>query len=100
MVSKLKGGQCGAKSNSGSQEDHCRGNLDPRQGKAETHPDGGASNRHAGRGQRPLRVAHARRNRDLDPQLVWRGKDEQDWSDLVLHAPPLYIQEKVHPNRH
>ena len=36
------------------------------------------------------------RNRDLDPQLVWRGKDEQDWSDLVVHAPPLYIQEKVH----
>jgi len=38
-----------------------------------------------------------RRNTDLDPQLVWRGKDEQDWSDLVVHAPPLYIQEKVHP---
>jgi len=37
------------------------------------------------------------RNLDLDPQLVWRGKDEQDWSDLVVHAPPLYIQEKVHP---
>jgi adenine-specific DNA-methyltransferase len=37
------------------------------------------------------------RNTDLDPQLVWRGKDEQDWSDLVVHAPPLYIQEKVHP---
>ncbi|MBK8116022.1 MAG: site-specific DNA-methyltransferase [Candidatus Accumulibacter sp.] len=37
------------------------------------------------------------RNRDLDPQLVWRGKDEQDWSDLVVSAPPLYIQEKVHP---
>ena len=36
------------------------------------------------------------RNVDLDPQLVWRGKDEQDWSDLVVHAPPLYIQEKVH----
>lgn len=36
-------------------------------------------------------------NRDLDPQLIWRGKDEQDWSDLVVHAPPLYIQEKVHP---
>ncbi len=45
----------------------------------------------------PIRVAYERRNRDLDPQLVWRGKDEQDWSDLVLHAPPLYIQEKVHP---
>lgn len=37
------------------------------------------------------------RNTDLDPQLVWRGKDEQDWSDLVVHAPPLYIQEKVPP---
>ncbi len=45
----------------------------------------------------PVRVAYERRNRDLDPQLVWRGKDEQDWSDLVIHAPPLYIQEKVHP---
>ncbi|MDR1469150.1 MAG: site-specific DNA-methyltransferase [Spirochaetaceae bacterium] len=38
-----------------------------------------------------------RRNTDMDPQLVWRGKDEQDWSDLVVYAPPLYIQEKVHP---
>src|SRR5216117_766675 len=47
--------------------------------------------------QSPLRVAYERRNRDLDPQLVWRGKDEQDWSDLVVQAPPLYIQEKVHP---
>ncbi|MCC6574954.1 MAG: site-specific DNA-methyltransferase [Planctomycetes bacterium] len=47
--------------------------------------------------EKPVRVAYDRRNRDLDPQLVWRGKDEQDWSDLVVHAPPLYIQEKVHP---
>src|SRR5690242_7827778 len=47
--------------------------------------------------ENPVRVAYERRNRDLDPQLVWRGKDEQDWSDLVVHAPPLYIQEKVHP---
>ena len=47
--------------------------------------------------QSPVRVAYERRNRDLDPQLVWRGKDEQDWSDLVVPAPPLYIQEKVHP---
>jgi adenine-specific DNA-methyltransferase len=45
----------------------------------------------------PLRVAYERRNRDLDPQLVWRGKDEQDWSNLVVHAPPLYIQEKILP---
>ncbi len=35
---------------------------------------------------------------DLDEaQLVWRGKDSQDWSDLVVQAPPLYIQEKIHP---
>ncbi|MGL4420613.1 MAG: site-specific DNA-methyltransferase, partial [Gemmataceae bacterium] len=47
--------------------------------------------------QSPIRVAYERRNRDLDPQLVWRGKDEQDWSDLVVPAPPIYIQEKVHP---
>src|SRR5438876_3028399 len=47
--------------------------------------------------QSPVRVAYERRNHDLDPQLVWRGKDEQDWSDLVVQAPPLYIQEKVHP---
>ncbi len=47
--------------------------------------------------QIPIRVAYDRRNRDLDPQLVWRGKDEQDWSDLIVHAPPLYIQEKMHP---
>ncbi len=45
----------------------------------------------------PIRLACERRNRDLDPQLVWRGKDEQDWSDLIVQAPPLYIQEKVHP---
>ena len=46
--------------------------------------------------QSPVPVKYPR-NTDLDPQLVWRGKDEQDWSDLVVHAPPLYIQEKVHP---
>jgi len=45
----------------------------------------------------PLAPERAARNRDLDPQLVWRGKDEQDWSDLVVQAPPLFIQEKVHP---
>jgi adenine-specific DNA-methyltransferase len=45
----------------------------------------------------PLQAERNARNRDLDPQLVWRGKDQQDWSDLVVNAPPLYIQEKVHP---
>ncbi|KAF0180763.1 MAG: site-specific DNA-methyltransferase (adenine-specific) [Caulobacteraceae bacterium] len=32
-----------------------------------------------------------------EAQLVWRGKDRQDWSDLVVNAPPIYIQEKIHP---
>jgi len=47
--------------------------------------------------KRPIQVAYERRNPDLDPQLVWRGKDMADWSDLVVEAPPLYIQEKIHP---
>ena len=47
--------------------------------------------------KRPILAAYARRNPDLDPQLVWRGKDVADWSDLVVEAPPLYIQEKIHP---
>ena len=45
----------------------------------------------------PLQVAYERRNPDLDPQLVWRGKDLLDASPLVVNAPPLYIQEKIHP---
>ena len=45
----------------------------------------------------PIRVAYERRNPDLDPQLVWRGKDVLEWSDVVVQAPPLFIQEKVHP---
>lgn len=32
-----------------------------------------------------------------DAQLVWRGKDTQDWSDLIVQAPPIYVQEKIHP---
>ena len=45
----------------------------------------------------PLRAAFERRNKDLDPQLVWRGKDQQDAAQLAVDAPPLYIQERVHP---
>ena len=45
----------------------------------------------------PIQVAYDRRNRDLDPQLVWRGKDDQDASDLYVPAPPVYIQEKIQP---
>ncbi|MDV6317834.1 site-specific DNA-methyltransferase [Chromohalobacter sp. HP20-39] len=49
------------------------------------------------RGDNGLDDEKRERNRDLDPQLVWRGKDQQDWSDLVVNAPPLYIQEKIKP---
>jgi len=49
------------------------------------------------RGDNGMGDEKAQRNRDLDPQLIWRGKDQQDWSDLVVNAPPLYIQEKVKP---
>ena len=37
------------------------------------------------------------RNPDLDPQLVWKGKDQQDSQPLELPAVPIYIQEKIHP---
>ena len=47
--------------------------------------------------QQAPKVLRYPRNTDLDPQLVWRGKDEQDAQDLVVLAPPIYIQEKVHP---
>ncbi|PZU46937.1 MAG: site-specific DNA-methyltransferase [Microbacterium sp.] len=39
----------------------------------------------------------AARGEELDPQLVWRGKDQLDQSDLVVDAPPIYIQEKLDP---
>jgi adenine-specific DNA-methyltransferase len=39
--------------------------------------------------QDTFRFAYERRNRDLDPQPVWRGQDEQNWSDLVVQAPLL-----------
>lgn len=45
----------------------------------------------------PIQVAYEIRNPDLDPQLVWRGKDLLTWTDLIVQAPHLYIQEKVHP---
>src|SRR5439155_19480615 len=38
-----------------------------------------------------------KRNIDLDPQLVWRGKDEQDAEDLMVDSVPIYIQEKIKP---
>src|ERR1700722_2199619 len=37
------------------------------------------------------------RDQSLDPQLVWKGKDEQDREDLAVAMVPIYIQEKIHP---
>ncbi len=37
------------------------------------------------------------RDPSLDPQLVWKGKDEQDRQDLAVPIVPVYIQEKIHP---
>jgi len=37
------------------------------------------------------------RDPTLDPQLVWRGKDEQDAKPLEVPAVPIYIQEKIAP---
>ena len=48
------------------------------------------------RDRRPVRTAWERRNRDLDPQLVWRGKDP-DQDAFAVEAPPIYLQEHVHP---
>lgn len=35
------------------------------------------------------------RDPDLDPQLVWRGKDTADGRDLVVDTVPIYVQEKI-----
>lgn len=37
------------------------------------------------------------RDPSLDPQLVWKGKDEQDRQPLEVPVVPVYIQEKIHP---
>jgi adenine-specific DNA-methyltransferase len=45
----------------------------------------------------PMPVLYPR-DTSLDPQLVWKGKDEQDQNPLEVPAVPLYIQEKIHPH--
>ncbi|GAB4548360.1 MAG: site-specific DNA-methyltransferase [Anaerolineae bacterium] len=47
--------------------------------------------------ERHPQVMRYPRDPSLDPQLVWRGKDEQDGEDLTVPAVPVYIQEKIHP---
>ena len=44
-----------------------------------------------------LRKAVYTRDESLDPQLVWRGKFDKDVHELVVDAPPVYIQEKIDP---
>ena len=49
--------------------------------------------------EKALKVLRYPRNPDLDPQLVWRGKDAEDDGPLEVDAPPIYIQEKIHPRQ-
>jgi adenine-specific DNA-methyltransferase len=44
----------------------------------------------------PRTMLHPR-DQSLDPQLVWKGKEEQDREDLAVPVVPIYIQEKIHP---
>jgi adenine-specific DNA-methyltransferase len=37
------------------------------------------------------------RDPSLDPQLVWKGKDDQDAQPLEVPVVPIYIQEKIQP---
>ncbi len=46
--------------------------------------------------ERPIPLRYPR-DPTLDPQLVWKGKDDQDGEDLVAEAPAIYIQEKIDP---
>jgi len=46
--------------------------------------------------QAPKRMLYPR-DPSLDPQLVWKGKDEQDQHPLDVPVVPVYIQEKIHP---
>ena len=38
-----------------------------------------------------------RRDPDLDPQLVWRGKEAANLNGLCAKAPPLFVQERIYP---
>lgn len=46
-----------------------------------------------------VKVLRYMRNPDLDPQLVWRGKDSEDGAPLEVAAPPIYRQEHIHPRQ-
>ena len=44
-----------------------------------------------------LRASAKERDEDLDPQLIWEGKEKTNAADLLANAPPIYVQEKVSP---
>src|ERR1039458_1799632 len=48
-------------------------------------------------GEKSPRTRLYPRDSSLDPQLVWKGKDEQDREDLAVPVVPIYIQAKIHP---
>jgi adenine-specific DNA-methyltransferase len=48
--------------------------------------------------EKALKVLRYPRNPDLDPQFVWHGKDAEDGAPLEVAAPPIFIQEKIHPH--
>ncbi len=70
--------------------------IDPPQGQAEEHPHRGAARLRGRRGVARKTMLYPR-DPSLDPQLVWKGKDEQDREDLAVPVVPIYIQEKIHP---
>src|ERR1700733_5699748 len=45
---------------------------------------------------RPPKMLYPR-DPSLDPQLVWKGKDEQDREPLEVDVVPIYIQEIIEP---
>ena len=70
-----------------SHKDETRTNIPP----AEAEPDISEEKK------RPIALDYERsmrNSRPEDPQLVWRGKDEQDQTELTVMAPPIYGQEK------
>ena len=44
-----------------------------------------------------MRSSAAKRDEDLDPQLIWQGKEKTSAADLTADAPPIYVQEKISP---
>ena len=44
-----------------------------------------------------LTKAIATRDPDLDPQLVWCGKETANLNGLCAKAPPLFVQERLYP---